>query len=260
MDLFKQVWALALPAFAATLVHAAVVIPPICPGLISGETYFPLQVASVVDHEISQPGRRLYRLGAGTSGIALKSVRGKTFKVVKAYYDIQVTPTDYDRSTSRDTDLLVLNELAKLECVEAAGFIVAGGIKSQLTLINTPRTGSANVQAIEFSEGIIGRTVLSLVSDTTLSTELRRYLNYQYGLRMKRLSKCLIAHRGGVPAKSMTQFYKNLGVPVFQLPFIVMQIELRPSPYSYTSTQVLIKSDGIIVDPVTLEFHLVDPA
>jgi hypothetical protein len=105
---------------------------------------------------------------------------------------------------------------------------------------------------------MVGRTVASLLTDETISSDVRNFVGTEYKSRMALLEACLKKHfKGKVDADTM-RFYRNVENPVFKMPFIVMQATFHPDEYSMASTQVMIKADGIIVDPHTLDFYLID--
>ncbi len=179
--------------------------------------------------------------------------------MVKAYKKNKENNPLFPNSISpRGSDFFLLAELAKSGCAEKAGYVISKTERISLTrIIAVP--GKEHADGFRFINHVIGRTVSSLVNDTSLDEKLRAFIRKENKRKLDLFQKCLEERLEGKLDRFRMRQYVGVD-PIFDLPYLYMQIRLSPTPESFLWQDLFIKADGIIVHPVTLEFYLVDAA
>ena len=115
-------------------------------------------------------------------------------------------------------------------------------------------------RGIEYRGIKIGRSAAAIILDPHTPELLRSYIKSENERRFGQLTRYLQTNCNGRLNTVLMSYAKDDKYdPILSLPFVIMDIDLVFSPSSKTSARIFIKSDGVIIDPDTLEAFLVDP-
>ncbi len=253
--------------FARTLLLASNGKAPNCPELvITGKALFPVALSAEVSPFYELAGRSLYPIGEGGAGVVMVSVAegirpesAHGYQIIKAY-KFSTKEGDYENAVrKRNADLLILRSFADFAATEDLGFDFAPGKPIQVQTYSSVHHGQPSAPGILFQQSDrIGRTVESLVSDSSVPATVRNFVSTEYTRKIETL-KTFLKKKGWAMDGATKKYYEAKG-GVFSLPFLCMSVKLQERPGVTLMIEVMIKADGVIVSPKKLSFTVVDGA
>lgn len=230
-----------------------------CAFFLTGRPLFPVRVSGEKDKRHLWPGHDLYRVDEGRSGIVFKAEphTGTLYDLIKVYKGGSYGETDLALHT-RDGDLLLLEKFAQMGDASECGFDFAQGVPINVHTTYSLAAGRSPLPGIRFDPQTnrLARSVYSLLTDETLDPGLKKYIGSEYRRKMALLEECLRTRLEGRTSLE-SPAYRKLG-GVFDFPFVGMSVRLPLNSRARLSLDMLIKADGVMVEPRTLRFFVGD--
>ncbi len=218
--------------------------------------FFPL---AGPDPYLHYPGYSLHYLGHGSVGRVYRAVdtpRGRT-KTVKVYEEFADAPA-FTSSPNRDFDLKILKTLRADGAKKLTAFHVPLVRPVEVEIQQGPNRGR-KLKSLEYNQTVVGKTVADFLEDPSVSEPQKKLVIEKYTRSIEALKKMLRQkyHAKEDPTGRKAMIQSAADSLVMQLPMIYMSVRVDEA-VGYFSTTSVVKADGVIVHPQTLELYLID--